>query len=135
MTWARNTTWTGVAALAALAILGAPAQAALIDSFGDASLAEYTQTAVLDNNTVRGVSYASPAGSLESSNIDTTPEQVLLLRGDVSLAAGQTLIADANMGQAAFLADLGIAVAASATPGAVGAGVTGDVRAAANYIF
>jgi hypothetical protein len=107
----------------------------LIDNFSDTSLAEYTQTTVLDNNTVRGVSFSSPAGSLQSANIDTTPEQMLMLRGDFALGIGETLKVDAIVPQQAIFGDIGIAVSSSATPGAVAAGATGDVRTAANYVF
>src|SRR5262245_25888702 len=89
----------------------------LVDDFSDTSLAEYTQTAVLDNNTVRGVNFASPAGALQSSNIDTTPEQVLLLRGDRTLGVGETLRLDASIAQQAVFGDIGIAVGSTATPG------------------
>jgi hypothetical protein len=107
----------------------------LIDNFSDTSLAEYTQTTVLDNNTVRGVAFSSPAGLLQSANIDTTPEQMLMLRNDFAVGIGETLKVDAIVPQQAIFGDIGIAVASSATPGAVAGGASGDVRTAANYVF
>jgi hypothetical protein len=121
-----------------LALLGSSALAGpigLVDDFGDTSLAEYTQTVVLDNNAVRGVTFSSPSGVLQSGNVDTTPEQSLLLRNDRTLAVGETLKVDALVAQQAIFGDIGIAVAGSATPGGVASGASGDVRTAANYVF
>ena len=134
----RTTTLTAAIAILALAWAAPRAQAGptgLIDNFNDASLAEYTTTTVLDNNTVRGLTFSSPAGSVLAGNVDTTPEQALMLRGGFTLNAGETLVADMSVAQQAIFGDLGIAVAASATPGGVAAGASGDVRTAANYIF
>lgn len=107
-----------VAALAAAVAGGAVARATIIDDFSTTSLnAAYTQTAVLDQGATRNVAYGSPSGSLVavSSGADGA-EQVLLLRSDVSVAVGQILRADVSVSGTGLSQDLGIALAATATP-------------------
>ena len=91
---------------------------ALVDSFSDTSLSEYTKTLVLDQNATSDISFISPAGQLQvTKSAGTEAEQVLFLRDDFSLAVDEILRVDLSYtATAAMRADIGIAVAASKTP-------------------
>lgn len=88
----------------------------LIDDFADSDLSEYTQTLVLDQNDTSNISFASPVGALQvSKSAGTEAEQVLFLRDDYTLDVGEILKVDLDWGTTTR-ADIGIAVAATATP-------------------
>ena len=91
---------------------------ALVDSFSDTSLSEYTKTLVLDQNATSDISFISPAGQLQvTKSAGTEAEQVLFLHDDFSLAVDEILRVDLSYtATAAMRADIGIAVAASKTP-------------------
>ncbi len=110
------------------------AQAQLIDNFSDATLLEYTLSKVLDQNSgTNNISFSSPSGALQATSTGTSgAEQVLFLRSDFSLTVGNILRADVNYTLAGNQ-DLGIALATTATPIALGNNVAGDVRT--NYIL
>ena len=70
---------------------------ALVDSFSDTSLSEYTKTLVLDQNATSDISFISPAGQLQvTKSAGTEAEQVLFLRDDFSLAVDEILRVDLN---------------------------------------
>lgn len=107
-----------VAALAAVVAGGAVAHATIIDDFSTTTLSPaYTQTAVLDQGATRNVAYGSPSGGLVAVSTGADgAEQVLLLRSDASVAVGQILRADVALLGSGLNQDLGIALAATATP-------------------
>jgi hypothetical protein len=114
--------------------MGVVAQAQLIDDFSG-GLTAYTLSKVLDNNTVSQISFSDPSGALQATYAATgtaAAEQVLFLRSDYSLGIGYVLRADVNYTLAGSQ-DLGIALATTATPFALGDGFGGDVRT--NYIL
>jgi hypothetical protein len=102
----------------------------LIDDFGDMDVAEYDQTIVNDGNAgTPNVAFSASGGALAARYEGApTHEQVLLLRDDVSLAVGQTLLADVAMGTTTQQFDLGIAISADATPAGASGGAP-DTRA------
>jgi len=124
-----------VVGLVAIGAAGATASAALIDDFGDTSLAEYTLSKVLDQNAgTSNLSFSSPSGSLIVSSAGTTgAEQVLLFRSDAALGLGQELRVDGPMTESATgTEDLGLAIGETPT----GLGETaGSNRALADYLF
>lgn len=110
---------SALVALSALSIapLASAGPVGLIDDFSDTSLAEYTQTAVLDQGATRNVAFSSPSGALQAvSSGSDGAEQVLLLRPDFTLGVGEVLRADTNFTLANQSQDLAIAVSATATP-------------------
>lgn len=129
----RNGKWflgSAVAAVACLMQVGT-ASAVLVDDFSSGVLTSYTQTKVLDQGAgTSNVSFSASTGGLQSISTGTTgAEQVLLLRSDFSLGINQQLRADVTGFGTARNQDLGIAVAATATPTGLGNGVAGDTRA------
>jgi len=120
MTVSNKTSWKLAAmSIVSLAIGSSAAMAgplALIDSFDDTNLSEYTQTLVLDQNATSNISFISPAGQLQvTKTAGTEAEQVLFLRDDFTLAVDEILRVDLSY-TATMRADIGIAVAATATP-------------------
>lgn len=121
-----------------LAIPVAPALAGpigIVDDFNVAGLAEYTQTAVLDNGVAESnVSFSDATGALVASYGGTVnqPEQVLLLRDDATLGVGEKLVADVSMAALSAQMDFGIAVSATKTPTAASLADT-DTRDSFNW--
>ncbi|HPY77064.1 MAG TPA: hypothetical protein PLQ45_04405 [Anaerohalosphaeraceae bacterium] len=113
-----------------LCVIGAAAQAVLIDDFSDASLAEYTKSVVLEQSGTNAISFAAPNGAIQVSKAaDNGAEQVLLLRDDYSLDVGDTLRIDTMTDQISSYADFGIAISATVDPpDAVWTSGTADVR-------
>lgn len=122
-------------------VLIATAGAVVIDDFSDESLSEYTLTRLLDNNTTSNVSFSAAGGFLSTSaaSVTNVPEQVLLLRDDVGLAVGQTLLLDTNitttLGTAGAVNDFGLAISTTDTPTGLTAGASGDTRTSNSYLF
>src|SRR4051812_19159195 len=107
-------------------------QGQLIDNFSG-GLGAYTLSRVLDNDTTANISFSNPGGFLQGNATATSQaEQVLFLRSDFSLGIGQKLVADVNWTLAGSQ-DLGIVVAATATPTTVPGGSIGNTRS--DYIF
>lgn len=121
--------WTAAIAIA----LGATtAQAAIIDDYNTPGLGEYTFYKILDQGAgTTNVSFSDAAGTLDvSSSGSSGAEQVLLLRGDVTLGQGEEVQID---GPATISGanDLGLAI--GQTPnGLAGAG---DNRNQADFLF
>jgi hypothetical protein len=113
--------------LMAVCLLSWVAQAVLVDDFSDTSLAEYTNTRIFDQGTNDGIVFSSPSGGLQAtqSNYDGV-EMHLLLRDDYSLAVGEILMADVV--NYSGNQDLGVAIAASASPTGIPDGSSGDQR-------
>jgi hypothetical protein len=114
-----------------LGVCGAGASAAVVDDFSS-GLGAYTLSRVNDGNTTANIAFSTAGGDLRSS-YSSTPnafEQVLLLRGDASVAVGEILIADVVgwSGNVNYDRDLGIAVGYTATPASLSGAATGDVR-------
>lgn len=127
-----------VVAAALTAGLAGSANAAtiIVDDFSTTTLSpSYTQTKVLDQTTgTSNVAFSSPSGGLQSVSTGTTgAEQVLLLRSDFSLGVNQQLRADVTGFGTGRSQDLGIAVAATATPTALTG--AGDTRSTGKYAF
>jgi hypothetical protein len=99
-----------------LCLLSWAAQAVLVDSFSDTSLAEYTKTVVHDGDASKVSYFQSPSGALQCKT-DSNPniEQILFLRDDYSVGVGQTLMVDISE-RSGLRNDIGIAVCFSATP-------------------
>ncbi len=117
------------------ASLAVSAQAGLIDDFSAVGLSDYTLTRVLDNGIAEAnVSFSDATGSLVASYAGTIsqPEQVLLLRSDLSLPIGSFLMADVAFPAQTSSLDFGIAISSTATPTGV-AGATTDTRAGFNW--
>jgi hypothetical protein len=108
----------------------------LVDDFSAGGLAEYTLTRVLEQSSPPGadteanVSFSDTSGALVASYGGTVSaaEQVLLLRGDANLAAGQTLRADVSMAATTAQMDLGLAVSSTAVPTGTTPGTDLDTR-------
>lgn len=133
--------WT--AALAAALVLSFAVGAAtsiagpigIVDDFNVAGLGQYTQTAVLDNGVAESnVSFSDATGALVASYAGTInqPEQVLLLRDDATLGAGEKLVVDVSMAALSSQMDFGIAVSATKTPTAASVADT-DTRDTFNW--
>jgi autotransporter-associated beta strand protein len=89
----------------------------LIDDFNDASLSEYTRTVVNDNNGIANVTFTGSGGTLAATYSGSSAfEQVVLLRDDVSLNVGETLMVDVTMDTTTQEMDLGLAISATSTP-------------------
>jgi hypothetical protein len=100
-------------------LVATAAQAAIIDDFDDTSLTEYTLTLVLDQNPDQDISFQSPSGAIQvTKTAGEEAEQVVFLRDDYSLDIGRSLVADLDWGSTTR-ADIGIMVAATATPTAL----------------
>ena len=131
----RLATWMGLGALL-LATTSSGATAAIIDDFATPGLGEYTMYKILDQNAGdTNISFSDASGSLSVLSTGTTgAEQVLLLRSDVSLAAGQELRVDGPVTETASgTEDLGLAI--GATPSTLGNPQAGDVRNQADFAF
>lgn len=124
--------WTAVAILLGAAFGVAPVSAAtLVDDFDTPGLGDYTLYKILDQGATSNVIFANPAGTLDVSSAGADgAEQVLLLRGDYSLAQGEELRID---GPATISGanDLGLAIGQTPT-GLAGAG---DNRGLADFLF
>jgi hypothetical protein len=110
------------------------AQAQLIDDFSG-GLSPYTQTIVLDNAVAEAnVSFSSAGGALVSSYGGTlsAAEQVVLLRGDTSLAVGNMLLVDTAFPTQTAQMDFGISVSAILNPTAASSADT-DTRDTFNW--
>jgi hypothetical protein len=92
----------------------------LIDDFNEGNLSEYIKTVVNDGSAATpNVSFSVNSGALIATYAGTsTHEQLVFLRDDVSLDVGETLIVDVAMGPTSQQMDFGLAISATATPGA-----------------
>lgn len=120
----------------AACLLGAVAQAQLVDSFSGGSLGTYTLTRVLDNGVAEAnVTFSDTTGALVGSYAGTInqPEQLVLLRSDVSLGVGFRLLADVLFPVQTSQMDFGLAVSATATPTGVGNPTPTDTRGTFNW--
>ena len=117
-------------------LLTGSANAVVIDAFSDNSLSEYTSTRVLDNGVAStDISFSSASGALVSTYGTGTAaaEQVLLLRGDQSLAVGETLTIDTAFSATGTQMDFGLAIAGAASVTSASAGDT-DTRDLTNFL-
>jgi hypothetical protein len=108
----------------------AAAQAVVIDDFSDASVVEYTKSVVLEQDAANSVAFDCLSGAIEvSKGTGNNAEQVLFLRNDYRLEAGQILRIDKNAVQTSVYADFGIALSATVDPvDAVWISGTADAR-------
>lgn len=110
-------------------LMGVGVQAFIIDDLDDENMSEYTISRVNDGNTEVNVSFSNAGGDLRTVYTGAAShEQVLLLRDDYSLQVGEMLMAEVSGNESGWDRDIGIAVGYTATPPALGAGQTGDVR-------
>lgn len=126
----------GSALLLALGSLIAPVTAAVVDTFSDNSLSEYTSTRVLDNGAAStDITFSSATGGLVATygTGAAQAEQVLLLRNDVGLGVGQTLRVDTAIGTTTTAMDFGLAIASTATPTSASVSDT-DTRDLVNFL-
>lgn len=103
---------------------------AVVDDFNTEGLGQYVSTVVLDNwIDESNVTFSDSSGALVASYAGSfnQPEQVVLLRDDVSLAIGDKLSVDVDMGFTGQQMDFGLAIATTAAPSAASAGNT-DTR-------
>lgn len=120
----------------AACLIGAVAQAQLIDDFSVVGLSEYTQTRILDNGVAEAnVSFSDASGKLSAVYAGTLSqaEQLLLLRNDFSLGIGYRLLVDVSFLTQSSQMDFGIAVSATATPGGVVNPTPTDTRLSFNW--
>jgi hypothetical protein len=120
----------------ALCLVGAAAQAQLLlDNFNQPGLGDYTQTTILDNGVAEAnVSFSDASGGLVGSYSGTInqPEQVLLLRNDLSLGVGFRLLVDVLFPTQTSQMDFGLAVSATVSPTAASLADT-DTRDTFNW--
>jgi len=91
----------------------------IVDDFSSAGLGQYVSTVVLDNGiSESNVTFSDSSGALVASYAGSfsQPEQVVLLRDDVSLAIGETLSVEVSMGPTGQQMDFGLAIGTTAAP-------------------
>lgn len=115
-----------------LMFVGSNTSATTIDDFDTPGLGEYTFSKMLDQGTATNVSFSDASGTIDVTSMGSDgAEQVLLLRGDVSLAQGEQLVVDAPT---SFNdRDFGLAIGQAHAD--LGDGNAGDNRNAADYAF
>lgn len=122
-----------VATMVALSVNGV-ATATIIDDFDTPGLSEYTFSKVLDVNPggATNISFSDAGGAIDVTSTGSDgPEQVLLLRGDVTLPQNDEIILDAP---SSFInRDFGIAIGQAHAD--LGDGNAGDNRSTADYAF
>jgi hypothetical protein len=97
--------------------IGLAAQAQVVDTLNNTTLAPYTQTTVLQNGASSGITFSDSTGTLTSTGGGTVPDQVLFLRNDYSLYLGETLsVGVAISATGGANSDFGIAIASQVNP-------------------
>jgi hypothetical protein len=90
----------------------------VVDDFNDGDLAEYTKSIVNDGNVgTANVTLSGASTALAATYAGTaTHEQLVILRDDVSLQVGETLVVDVDMNFTSLQMDFGLAVSETAIP-------------------
>lgn len=125
-----------IAIICVACVLGVASRAQiLLDNFNQPGLSDYVKTVVLDNGIAEAnVSFSDASGSLVASYAGTVnqPEQVLLLRNDLSLGVGFRLLVDVLFPAQTSQMDFGLAVSSTKTPTAASVSLT-DTRNTFNW--